>query len=104
MQTSDAFTPRSTTTVAGIYAPCNTSGSQGENPSPLLCEIEGNVARAQREEGQLGSQHDGQDLSLSITRTAPQTLLAGGSGLPGKAHIASAPPQAWQCNALRDER
>lgn len=53
MQTSDAFTPRSTTTVAGVYALCNTSGSEGENPSPPLCEIEGNAAHVQREEGRL---------------------------------------------------
>lgn len=60
-QTSDAFAPRSTTTVASVYAPCNTSGSQGENPSPPLCEIKGNAARVWREEGQIGSQRDGQE-------------------------------------------
>lgn len=69
MQTSDAFAPRSTTTVAGVYAPCNTSGSQGENPSPPLCEIKGNVARVWREEGQLGSQRGRQDSSPSIALT-----------------------------------
>lgn len=102
MQTSDAFTPRNTTTVAGVYAPCNTSGSQGENPSPLLCEIKWNAAWVWREEGQLGSQRGGQDLSLSIAPLAPQTPLAKGCGpgLPGKARIPSTPQHTRQHNAL----
>lgn len=53
MQASDAFTPRSTTTVTGVYAPCNTSGSQGENPSLLLCKIKGKAAWVWREDGWL---------------------------------------------------
>jgi len=89
MQTSDAFAPRSTTTVVDVYAPCNTSGSRGENPSPPLREIKGNVAQAWREEGRLGSQRGGQDSSPSIAPPAPQSPLAGGCdpGLPGKVRV-----------------